>query len=222
MGTVASLVSLPPAAPAPAASLQFCLTTAAHVARRIWMLHVPQNLLSQHGSTADHAAPWQQQQQTQTLLFMQVLGLANTFELDLLNSLDICERLPIVVPRCAIQIRQCCLSGVDAAAAACMIGIGGLFRLDASAAADSSLIEFESIFDYVGDQADSAIPSAPAITRAEFLHRQANDALAAANWHARAAHCWYTYSNKSEQFAGCCSCSCCSCSCTCEGCFFAC
>jgi hypothetical protein len=122
------------------------------------------------------------------------MALATKFKLDPLKCLELCDRTPLVTPECAVQIYQRCLCDVDAAAAACMVGFGGVFRLDASAAAatgraDSCMIEFESIFGCVGDEFDGATPSAGALTKVDSIRQQARAALAEANalssckWH---------------------------------------
>jgi hypothetical protein len=111
----------------------------------------------------------------------QVLALATKFKLDPVKCLDLCDRVP-VRPECAIQIYKCC--SLDAAAAACMLGVGGPFMLDSSAAAgcaDSCCIEFESIFDCVGDEPDGATPSAAALAKADCFHSQANYAFSGAS-----------------------------------------
>jgi hypothetical protein len=136
-------------------------------------------------------------------LVRQVLALATKFKLDPAKCLELCVRAPIVTPECAIQIYQSCLSDVDAAVAACMVGFGGLFISDASAAAatgraNSCMIEFESIFDGVGDESAGAVPSAVALAKADSLHQQAKAAYAEANGIARSAASCGIYSKKKE------------------------
>jgi DNA-nicking Smr family endonuclease len=121
----------------------------------------------------------------------EVLRLANKFKLDASKCLDLCCRVPFVVPQCAIRIYQCCLCDVDAAAAACMLGSGGLSSsasCGSSAAVDHRLAS-QGIVECMGDRPGGAVPPTDALSEAECLHKQANDALAIANQWARAALC---------------------------------
>jgi DNA-nicking Smr family endonuclease len=127
------------------------------------------------------------------LMMQEVSAVAANAGVDLPGLLDLCSQVPLVSLQCAAQIYQRCMSDVDAAAAACRLGVGGMFSATSSSPG-GCLVEFESIVTCVaiGDELDGVTSSAVALAKAESLHLKANAAFEAAQQCERAA-------------AGCCS-----------------